>query len=157
MSSPKILAFHGRTRNRPSALLNCTESPYRRGQADDRPPGRQHVREAWKSPRFERLISGSGCSSVRLLLSWPKNVGPYTRDEGLTHVMGELTRSALPDLYRRAGQTNILASSAMLGRHAMTLINPTIQSAEYARAKQQMAALADVGEEESMTGNQEAR
>jgi hypothetical protein len=39
---------------------------------------RQHVREAWKSPRFERLISGSGCSSVRLLLSWPKNVGPYT-------------------------------------------------------------------------------
>jgi hypothetical protein len=32
-------------------------------------------------------------------------------------------------------------------RHAMTLINPTIQSAEYARAKQQMAALAEVGEE----------
>jgi hypothetical protein len=29
----------------------------------------------------------------------------------------------------------------------MSLINPTIQSAEYARAKQQMAAFAEVGEE----------
>jgi hypothetical protein len=29
----------------------------------------------------------------------------------------------------------------------MSLINPTIQAAEYARAKQQMAALADLGEE----------
>jgi hypothetical protein len=29
----------------------------------------------------------------------------------------------------------------------MSLINPTIQSAEYARAKQQMAALAEVGKE----------
>jgi hypothetical protein len=37
----------------------------------------------------------------------------------------------------------------------MSLINPTIQSAEYAPAKQQTAALAEVGEE-TMTATQEA-
>jgi hypothetical protein len=35
-------------------------------KVDDRPPARQHMREACKSPRFVRRISGSGCSSVRL-------------------------------------------------------------------------------------------
>lgn len=32
------------------------------------------MRKAWKSPRFERLISGSGSSSVRLLVSWRTSV-----------------------------------------------------------------------------------
>ena len=38
------------------------------------------------------------------------------------------------------------AIASALRRHAMTLINPTIQSAEYARAQQQIAALTDVEE-----------
>ena len=62
---------------------------------------------------------------------------------GLT-MMGGTYALGIADLYRRAGQPSL--ASALL-RHAMTLINPTIQSAEYARAKQQMAALAEVGEE----------
>jgi hypothetical protein len=62
---------------------------------------------------------------------------------GLT-IMGGTYAMGIADLYERAGQASL--AKAML-RHAMTLINPTIQSAEYARAKQQMAALADVGEE----------
>ena len=66
-----------------------------------------------------------------------------TREMGLT-MMGGTYALGIADLYRRAGQPSL--ASALL-RHAMTLINPTIQSAEYARAKQQMAALADVGEE----------
>ena len=62
---------------------------------------------------------------------------------GLT-MMGGTYALGIADLYRRAGQPSL--ASALL-RHAMTLINPTIQSAEYAWAKQQMAALADVGQE----------
>jgi tetratricopeptide (TPR) repeat protein len=62
---------------------------------------------------------------------------------GLT-MMGGTYALGIADLYQRAGRSNV--ASALL-RHAMTLINPTIQSAEYARAKQQMAALGDVGEE----------
>ena len=61
---------------------------------------------------------------------------------GLT-MMGGTYALGLADLYRR-GRPSL--ASALL-RHAMSLINPTIQSAEYARAKQQMAALAEVGEE----------
>src|SRR5215211_9086405 len=37
MSSPTILAFRGRIRKRPRALLNCTEAPYQ-------------VKRAWLSP-----------------------------------------------------------------------------------------------------------
>jgi predicted ATPase/class 3 adenylate cyclase len=58
---------------------------------------------------------------------------------GLT-MMGGTYALGVADLYRRAGQPRL--ASAML-RHAMTLINPTIQSAEYARAKQQLATLAE--------------
>ena len=70
---------------------------------------------------------------------------------GLT-MMGGTYALRLADLYRREGRPSL--ASALL-RHAMSLINPTIQSAEYARAKQQMAALAEVGEE-TMTATQEA-
>jgi hypothetical protein len=59
---------------------------------------------------------------------------------GLT-MMGGTYALGIADLYRRAGRSNL--ASALL-RHAMTLINPTIQSAEYAKAKQQMAALAEL-------------
>jgi predicted ATPase/class 3 adenylate cyclase len=62
---------------------------------------------------------------------------------GLT-MMGGTYALGIADLYRRAGRPSL--ASALL-RHAITLINPTIQSTEYARAKQQMAALAQVGEE----------
>jgi predicted ATPase/class 3 adenylate cyclase len=63
---------------------------------------------------------------------------------GLT-MMGGTYALGTADLYRRAGRPNL--ARALL-RHAMTLINPTIQPAEYARAQQQVAALADVGEEQ---------
>jgi hypothetical protein len=44
MSSPKILAFRGRIRNRPSALLNCTEGPYQVKHSSLTPI----MAEAWK-------------------------------------------------------------------------------------------------------------
>jgi predicted ATPase len=59
-------------------------------------------------------------------------------------MMGGTYALGFADLYLRAGQRRL--ASGLL-RHAMTLINPTIQSAEYVRARQQLAALADVGEE----------
>jgi len=85
------------------------------------------------------ISSGRDAEGEALLQDVSRRLG----EMGLT-MMGGTYALGIADLYRRAGQPNL--ASALL-RHAMTLINPTIQSAEYARAKQQMAALADLGEE----------
>jgi hypothetical protein len=72
-----------------------------------------------------------------------QDVSRRLREMGLT-MMGGTYALGLADLYRRGGRPSLARG---LLRHAMSLINPTIQSAEYARAKQQMAALAEVGKE----------
>jgi predicted ATPase/class 3 adenylate cyclase len=85
------------------------------------------------------ISSGRNAEGEALFQDVSRRLG----EMGLT-MMGGTYALGIADLYRRAGQPSL--ASALL-RHAMGLINPTIQSAEYARAKQQMAALAEVGEE----------
>ena len=75
--------------------------------------------------------------------SYFEDISRRLREMGLT-MMGATYALGLADLYRRAGWPSL--ASALL-RHTMSLINQTVQSAEYARAKKQMAALAEVGEE----------
>ena len=65
------------------------------------------------------------------------------REMGLA-TMGGANVLDTADLYRRAGRPSL--ASALL-RHALTLIDPTQQSLEYAQAQHELAALADVGEQ----------
>jgi hypothetical protein len=62
--------------------------------------------------------------------SYFQDVRRRLREMGLT-MMGGTYALGLADLYRRGGRPSL--ASALL-RHAMSLINPTIQSAEYAPA-----------------------
>ena len=65
------------------------------------------------------------------------------REMGLA-TMGGANVLDTADLYRRAGRPSL--ASALL-RHALTLIDPTQQSLEYAQAQHELATLADVGEQ----------